>query len=84
ALPQERRNLLVARSAGGAGMVALSISGTARTIVLPIQHRLMGEQEIESVEPRLRAVSTAVFDIRGRVVSLLDIDYLLGAMTRKM
>jgi len=82
-LPQERRNLLVARSAGGAGMVALSISGTARTIVLPIQHRVMGEEEIEAAEPRLRAVSTAVFDIRGRVVSLLDIDYLLGAMSRK-
>ncbi|MBL8175759.1 MAG: chemotaxis protein CheW [Bryobacterales bacterium] len=82
-LPQEKRNLLVARAAGEAGTAALSISGTARTIMLPIQHRLMGEEEVEVIEPRLRAISTAVFDIRGRVVALLDIDYLLGAMTRK-
>lgn len=82
-LPQERRNLLVARSAGSAGMVGLSISGTARTIVLPIQHRLMSDEEVEATEPHLRAISSAVFDIRGRVVALLDIDYLLGAMSRK-
>lgn len=79
----ERRNLLVARSAGGAGMVAPSISGTARTIVLPIQHRLMNDDEVEAVEPRLRTASTAVFDIRGRAVALLDIDYFLGAMSRQ-
>ncbi|MBS1827734.1 MAG: chemotaxis protein CheW [Acidobacteria bacterium] len=79
-LPQERRNMLVARAAGSSATVALSISGTARTIALPITHRLMNSEEVDAHYPQLRAISTAVFDIRGRVVALLDVDYLLGAM----
>lgn len=80
ALPQEKRNILIVRAAGSMDVVAFAAAGMARTLSLPIQHRVLTGDEMELLSAELKAISTALVDVNGQTVSLLDVDYLFRVM----